>query len=280
MPAEVDSGRHGREDRREAQQLGGHEGEVPRHERDRDLRRWVVESSANLAHDPAHGEADCHSADDAEDELPAGRSGGEGAGDHRGHGDAVEDEPRPVVHEALALHDRDELAGHSEPAGDRGRSERIGRRDDRAEHERGRPGQPLDEFVRDDGHPDRRDDDEADREEPDRPCIGPEVAEGGEERGPVEERREHDEEDELRVELQVRHPRNDADCQAAEDEEDGVGNPKHRGEGEERSHRGQEHESDDPVLRVQVHSGIVPHAAAIVLARVADAREARGSAGL
>ncbi len=53
-----------------------------------------------------------------------------------------------------------------------------------------------------------------------------------------------------------------------------------------RRHRCQQSERDDPVLSVQVHARIVPHGGAsrrppaIVPARVADAGEARGSAGL
>ena len=58
VPAEVDAGRHRREDGRDAEQLGRDEGEVAGEERDRDLGGRVVETSPELAHEPADDETD------------------------------------------------------------------------------------------------------------------------------------------------------------------------------------------------------------------------------
>ena len=64
-------------------------------------------------------------------------------------GDAVRDERGAVVQQALAVDEPDELAREPDALGDRGRRGRVGRRDDRAEHERGRPVEPGDDRVRD-----------------------------------------------------------------------------------------------------------------------------------
>ena len=71
-----------------------------------------------------------------EEEQATGVERGERAGDHGRDGHSIEDEASAVVHEALALDDRDELAWDSEPPCDRRRGQRIGRRDDRSEDER------------------------------------------------------------------------------------------------------------------------------------------------
>ena len=81
---------------------------------------------------------------------------GERPGHDRGDRDAIEHEPGPVVDEALALDDRDELPRDAEPARDRGRRERVGGRDDRAQHERAAHDRPSTNVVRDDRHADRR----------------------------------------------------------------------------------------------------------------------------
>ena len=66
-------------------------------------------------------------------------SGRERAGDDRRDGDAVGDQRRRVVDQALALEDRDDPARDAEPAQDRGRRHGVGRRDDGAQGERRRP---------------------------------------------------------------------------------------------------------------------------------------------
>jgi hypothetical protein len=72
--------------------------------------------------------------------------------------------------------------------------------DDRAEHERGPPVEP-DRLVGDDRDRRHGHEDERDREQRDRLGVSPQVAHGGEERGPVQERWEEDQEHEIRVEL-------------------------------------------------------------------------------
>ena len=125
-----------------------------------------------------------------------------------GHGgddrDPVRDERRRVVDEALALEDRDDPARDAEPLEDRRRGHGVGRRDDRPEGERGRPAEPRDERLGDDGDDDGRDQDEPDRQETDRPEVAPEVADRGEVAGPEQDRRQEQQEDEVGLELDRR----------------------------------------------------------------------------
>ena len=156
-----------------------------------------------------------------EEEQATGVERGERAGDHGRDGHSIEDEAGAVVHEALALDDRDELAwDSSRRAIDVAASGSVG--ETIAPRTNASPRKALDRRVRDDGDTHRRDDDEPDREEADRPHIGPQIAKRREERRAVEQRRQDAEEDELGLELELRHPRNEPDREAAEDEEDRV----------------------------------------------------------
>ena len=170
----------------------------------------------------------------------------------------VEHEPGPVVDEALALDDRHELSRDAEPPRDRRRGERIGGGDDRAEHEGAPPREVVDELVCDHGHAGGRDGDEADGEQPDRSRGRPQLAKRREEGRAVEERRQDAEEDELRVELELRHAGDDPDGQAAEHEQDRVRDPQRGRDREHRRHGEDEPERDDSVLNVEMHGPIVP----------------------
>ena len=137
--------------------------------------------------------------------------------------------------------------------------DRVGRRDDRAEHERRRPREPVDDRVRDDRDADRRHDDEPDREEPDRARVGSQVAERREERRAVEQRRQDAEEDELRLELELGNARDDANGEPADDEQDRVRDTKRRRAREQRGDDRQKPERDEAVGEVEVHAAIFPH---------------------
>ncbi len=102
--------------------------------------------------------------------------------------------------------------------------------------------------MRDHGDDDRRHYYEPDCEEPDRADVGAEIAERGEERGPVEERRQDAEEDELRLELEVGHARHEPDREPADDEQDRIRDPHGGGKREERRDDDQEAERDESGL--------------------------------
>jgi len=127
----------------------------------------VVDPSPHLAEDEADGESDCDAAGDVEQKAAGGAGEREAAGDDGGDGDPVGDEGGAVVDEALALDEGDQPAREAEPLGDRARGSRVGGRDDGAEHEGGRPGEPGDGGVRDGGDREHRREDQPDRKERD-----------------------------------------------------------------------------------------------------------------
>ena len=222
MPAHVDPDRDGREHARDAERLRRQVAEVAAEESDRDLDRRVVEPLAQLADQVADHEADADAAEHDEHEVPARVEEREGAGDHRGDGEAVGDERGAVVDQALALDQRDQARRQPEPLGDRAGGGRIGRRDDCSEHERLRPAEAGDDCVRDGGDGKHRDEHEPDREEPDRLHVRPELAQRGEERAAVEQRRQHRDEHEVRVQVHLGRMRHEADHRAAEHQHDRV----------------------------------------------------------
>ena len=100
--------------------------------------------------------------------------------------------------------------------------------------------------------------DESDREQADRSDVRPEITERREERRAVEQRREDAEEDELRLELELGHCRDDADREAAEHEQDRIRDPQRRSDREHRRDRDDQCQRDDAVLEVQMHRAILP----------------------
>jgi hypothetical protein len=144
----------------------------------------------------------------------------------------VRDERGPVVDEALAFDDRHDATRRTQPPHDRGRRDRVRGRDDRAEHEGRRPGQLRHDCVRDDRDGDHGQQDEPDREHPDRPHIRAQVSERREEGRRVEERRQHPDEHELGRQLEFRHARGEAEREPAEHEQDRIGDvdPRHEHE--------------------------------------------------
>ena len=85
-----------------------------------------------------------------------------------------------VVDEALALDDVDQPPRHAEPPADRGRGDRVGRRDDRAEDERLRPSGRSATWCATTATPAVVAIDEPDREQRDRLDVLPQLAQPGE----------------------------------------------------------------------------------------------------
>jgi hypothetical protein len=86
--------------------------------------------------------------------------------------------------------------------------------------ERLRPAERRDEHPRRGRDRGGRREDEPDREQPDRPRVPLVVLERREDRGDVEQRRQEDDEDDVRPELDRRKPRDEADRDTAEHHQD------------------------------------------------------------
>ena len=83
----------------------------------------------------------------------------------------------------------------------------------------------------------------------------------------VEERRQECDEHEVGRELDGRHARNEAKCEAAEHEEDGVRHPDDLRDREERGAGREEPEQDDAVFGAEVHLLISADAAVVRMRR-------------
>ena len=257
VPAHVEADRDRGEHRRDPERLRRQVREVRGEERDRDLRRRVVEALAHLTHDVADPQPDRDPADRVEDELRARLPERERAGDRRDDRGPVEDERARVVQEALALDHGDQAARDAEAAPDRGGGDRVGGRDDRAEHERRRPRQVVDEPVRDGGDTDHRRGDEPDREQGDGPEVRAQVAHRGEEGRRVEQRRQEAEQDDLGPELELGQTRDEREREPAQHQQDRVRNPQDGREDDEDPDAEEQPDELPQLMGVEVDHGTI-----------------------
>ena len=146
VPADVEAGGDGREHARAADRLGRPVGEERGQHRKRDLDAGIADPAAQPQHEPADADPPGDLADDDRRESARRLRRREHPEAHRGDREAIEHQRGRVVGEPLALEDDEQPAGNREPARDRQRRERVGRRDDRAEHEAERPGHA--DFIR------------------------------------------------------------------------------------------------------------------------------------
>ena len=142
VPADVDAGGDDREHARDAERRRGQEREVAGEERDRHLERRVVERAPHAADDVADGEADGDPADDVERRAAAPASHIENV-PATAATIAVRSSTSAVPSLTRLSPSMMSISRRGTPSRlpDRGRGDRVGRRHDRAEHERLRPRQ-------------------------------------------------------------------------------------------------------------------------------------------
>ncbi len=194
--------------------------------------------------EPSQNDSDDDAADRDADKLDARVEQRKRSGHDRRHGELVEHESGSVVHQALALEDRDDAARDVEPGQDRRRRHGVGGRDDGAEHERDGPGEVRHHELQRRAHRERGRNDEADGEQADGADVRPEIAPRGEQRRLVKNGRQHQHEDELRVERKLRQLRQEAERGAADHQRDGIGKIEAARDPAERN-RAQQQEQDD-----------------------------------
>ena len=253
VPAHVDADRDRGEHTRDTDRGGREVRQIAREEGDRDLRRRVVDTAADLAHHVPDGEADRDAADDIHDEMPRRVPERERAGNRRGDGGLIEDEGHPVVDETLSFENRCDAPRDVQATYDLGCRESVRRRDDRAEGERRGPGETVDHDVRDECDTDRRHCDETDRKQCDRPQIRAQVTEPGEERRRIEKRWQDRDEHEIGRKLQARQPRRKAEQEPARDKEHRHRHVAARGEREHRDEGCEQPEKLQFVVDAEVH---------------------------
>jgi hypothetical protein len=287
--AHVDAGRDRGQDPRGADGVRRHVGRVAGQERDGDVHLGVGDALADLGDDHPHDEAHGHAPSRPEYELQAGVGEREAPGHHGGDRDAVGHQGGHVVEQTLALD-----AAHHAPRGieaphDRRRRERVGWRDDRPEDESGFPGQARNERVGGPGDRAHRRDHQRHRVEGERAQAGPEVVEVRLERRAVDQRRQEDNQHDLRVELHLGQPRDKPEQGPADNQHDRIRHRQAPGEHAQARHRHQQPGDQQlglahcssiltrPHVRGRPADGIAGLATALATARV-RARDLTGAA--
>jgi hypothetical protein len=152
---------------------------------------------------PADHQSDQYPTNCGHQEREHRGAGRERAGHGRRDGHPECGEPGGVVEQALALEDGHDLPRDAQAPGDGDGGDRIGRRDDGAQHERRAPGQPLNCDVADGSNSHHAGEDVADGQRADGADVGAHVGQGGLETGRVQERWEEQHEDKVGSQLDL-----------------------------------------------------------------------------
>ena len=158
---------------------------------------------------------------------------GQDAGDHRADREPVDQQRARVVEEALAFEDDEQPVRRPELLEHRGGGRRVGRRDDGAERDRGRPRHVGHEHPRHDGDDDDRERDGTEGEARDRAPVRAQVARRGVEGGVDQHRRDEQRERQLGIEHEGRHAGEERQRGAGEGHQRRVGRadpPRQRGQ--------------------------------------------------
>ncbi len=237
--------------------LGEHVGEVGGEQRQQQLQPDVVQPAAHRQHQERDDRADPDAAGHREPEALQGGPRSRRAAADGLQRDAEQHQRGRVVDQALALDDVHDRAGRAEPPEDPGGGDRVGRRDDGAEHQAlGQP-EPRDQRAHHerDGEGGRQD--EAERQQRQRGGDAAQGARVGEERAPVDQRRQEHQEDEVGRQLPVGGSRQQPGERPDDDEHHRVGQAGAAGEGDAQQHDDAEGEAEQGE-RVGLHGRALP----------------------
>ena len=172
----------------------------------------------------SHEPADANSPDDLpcndRHKAAGGRDERERSRAHRHDREAIKDERRRVVRQSLALENDEQAPRKLHALRDRQRRHRVGRRNDGAQYEADRPGKAQQEMGRR-GDGDRGEHDTADRQQRDRAQVEAELFPAHLHRVPIDDRRQHEQQDKIGRELQARQPRDQGEPNAGDHKENG-----------------------------------------------------------
>jgi len=238
--AHVDACRDRGQDPGSADGVGRNERGIAGEQRDRHAHLGIGDVPADLGGEPPHGQAHGHSPGGSQYEAQAGVGERETPGYHGGDRHAVGHQRGHVIEQALPFDGADHPPGGIQAAHDRRRGERVGRRDDRPEHEGGGPGQARNERVRGPGDRAHRREHQSNRAEGERAQVGPEVAEVRIDRRAVDQRRQEDHQHDLRVKLHLRQAGNEPEQSPADDQRDRIRHRQTAGKHTQARHRHQQ----------------------------------------
>ncbi len=202
--------------------LGGDVARVGGEDRQQHGDRHVGLLADRRQEELGHHGADDHTADRRHDEVDRRVQQRERPRGGRAERHAEAGQPGGVVDQRLALHQPPDPFGHAHGAERRDRRDRVGGCDHGAEHERGRPRHPVHQLVRGDRDEARGGQHERQREEAERPALGPQLARRGVPAGAHQQRRHEHEQHHVRVQLHARDARHERQRRARQDEHDRI----------------------------------------------------------
>src|SRR5579883_307986 len=169
--------------------------------------------------DPGNDEADEYAAGGQQEELADGAGdGGCVSAGNNADGETDGEQATRIVDEAFAFEYVHNAGRDAEFSGNAGGGERVSCRDDGAEDQAGFPGELREEIMTGEANTDDGEGDQAKGKHEDADEVLAEITPGCIVRRGKDERRQHDEEDEIRVEGDFRDWRKKTQDQAAEHE--------------------------------------------------------------
>ena len=179
--------------------------------------------TAQAKDEPADANSPHHLPNDDSHKAAAGVDKRKRSRTDRHDREAIKDERGRVIGQPLALENDDQAPRKLHALRDRQGRHRVGRRNDGAQDEADRPGKAQQEMGRR-GDGDGREHDTADRQERDRAQVEAEFLPAHLHRVPIDDRRQHEQQDKIGSELQARQPRDQGEPNAGDHKENGRGN--------------------------------------------------------
>jgi hypothetical protein len=178
-------------------------GKVGRDQRQRDLDLRIAHPIAQQQAGPADEQAVGDLADEDHHELAGRDAQREHAGRDRGDREAIQDQRGGIVDETFALQHDQHASRQPQASGDCERCDCIGRRDDGAKQEAETPRQAAEVMHRDRDRG-RGENHASDRQQRDRPQVQSELAPAHCDARRIDQRWQHDQQHDLRLELEPR----------------------------------------------------------------------------
>ena len=254
VPRHVESGDDAADHARTAEAMGWPECDEGRRQRQQDLRARIIGGVAQAQHHPADRQSKGDLAHDDEDELRSRLGQREGAGRNCRQRKAEHDQGRGIVYEALAFQNGQQPLRQHQIARDRERRHGIGWRDDRSEHEADRHGK-AEQIVGHEGNARRRSHDAADGQQKDRPQVCAEAQPAHIHAGRIEQRRQQDHQDDLRLQLEPGHARQVGYGNAGCQHENGRGDRNPAADGAEAGDRNHQQQGQQQCRSIHGPSG-------------------------
>ena len=171
-----------------------------RQDREQDLGTRIVHPAPQAQHQGAHADSPYDFPGDDGREYSGCLAEREHSGAHGRNREAVQDQRRGVIGQALPFEDHQNSSRQLQPAGDGQGRHSVRRRNDRTQNEAHRPGQAQDP-VRRRGHRDGREGDAPDRKQRDGAQIEAELSPAHRDRRRVDDRRQYQQQHQFRSEL-------------------------------------------------------------------------------